>query len=114
MWRKSRSSQGLEIKTVLAHLERKRPAVAGLFASLPKRSEEGSFGFAFPEKLESRDFRIGRSAQNDERARSFLHQFGNETLKDGLIEPHILADDRAFAEHRFARFVSGLFAAIEE
>ena len=35
-------------------------------------------------------------------AGGFLHQFGDETLEDTLIDVHILLDDRAFAKHAIA------------
>src|SRR5579859_1001393 len=46
--------------------------------------------------------------------RNFLHQFGDKPLKHVLVDLHALANDRALAEHRFAGFVCGLLALIEE
>ena len=45
--------------------------------------------------------------------RNWLHQFGDEPLKDALVDLHALANDRALAEHWFAGFVRGLLALIE-
>src|SRR5207302_9191397 len=85
------------------------------WSTLALNSDSSTFVYR-PEIGKARGSRLGRFAQNEtEGGRDCrLHQFGDKSLEDALIQMHILANDGSFAEYGFTGFVGGLLAPIEK